>query len=875
MAKLSLCLKNKVICMESQKTIQKNSKNNQMPNTYISLFSGGGIGCYGFRLEGYECIATNEINERRLNIQKYNNKCRYKRGYIVGNLSDRATKNQIRNEFEFWKKNRGVKDLDVIIATPPCQGMSVANHKKNNELGRNSLVVESIKLVNELNPKFFVFENVRSFLNSICTDSDGNNRRIRDSIDLNLGGTYNIQYSVINFKDYGNPSSRTRTIVLGVRKNLLDVTPLDFFPTLQEQKTVRQTIGHLPSLKDMGEIDAGDVFHHFRRYSEEMRSWIENINEGESAFDNSELKRRPHRVVNGVVVFNKMKNGDKYTRCIWDKHGACVHTRNDILSSQATLHPTDDRVFSVRELMLLMSIPNSFSWSSTPERVINQYTHDEKRAFLRKEELNIRQSIGEAVPTTIFRQVAAKMKSWLKTHKFEEKEVQKIIKWNNLLVTDKLKKFVNENIDCYSFVELSKIVELANAQRHKHAGYYTRQDICFTVIKDLPDASQFSSIRILEPSVGTGNFLPLLIEKYKTVQNVEIDVIDIDKNAIEILKILINKLSVPKNIAINYLNLDFLLFGQHDSMEVQSKSYDIVVGNPPFGKITNNNDLLKKYKIGKNNKATNNLFSFFLEKAIHLADCVALILPKSLLSAPEFDHTREFVSQYSMRKIIDYGERGFKGVRIETICLILDTTKRTFNENVMVESYIKKEITYQRQNYICSKEFPYWLLYRDTFFDRAASKLKLGVFAAYRDRQITKKITKPEGKVRVLKSRNIGSNTIIDIPNYDSYLDNHENILIAKFLNHESAVLVPNLTYYPRACFLPKNTIIDGSVAVLIPKNPVDVTEDDLRYYNSEEFTEFYRIARNFGTRSLNIDKNSVYFFGLSKERLNYKLHSH
>lgn len=41
--------------------------------TYISLFSSAGIGCYGFKLEGFDCIATNELIARRLEIQKFNN----------------------------------------------------------------------------------------------------------------------------------------------------------------------------------------------------------------------------------------------------------------------------------------------------------------------------------------------------------------------------------------------------------------------------------------------------------------------------------------------------------------------------------------------------------------------------------------------------------------------------------------------------------------------------------------------------------------------------------------------------------------------------------------------------------------------------------
>jgi DNA (cytosine-5)-methyltransferase 1 len=46
------------------------------PLTYISLFSTG-IGCYGFSLENYSCVATVEILQKRIAIQRYNNKCKY------------------------------------------------------------------------------------------------------------------------------------------------------------------------------------------------------------------------------------------------------------------------------------------------------------------------------------------------------------------------------------------------------------------------------------------------------------------------------------------------------------------------------------------------------------------------------------------------------------------------------------------------------------------------------------------------------------------------------------------------------------------------------------------------------------------------------
>ncbi len=842
--------------------MQENLKKNL---TYISLFSGAGVGCYGFKLENFECIATNEIIERRLNIQKHNNKCRYESGYIPDDIVEEETKNKIRKELDFWKENHGVKELDVLIATPPCQGMSVANHKKGDELARNSLVVESIKLVDEIWPRFFIFENVRAFLNSVCTDIDGKEKKIREAIELNLGGKYNIHYQVINFKDYGNPSSRTRTLVLGVRKDLPEITPLDFMPKLQDERIVREVIGDLQSLKTMGEVAENDIYHNFRPYAKHMLVWIENIKEGESAFDNKDPKRRPYKIVNGKVVSNIKKSGDKYSRCFWDKPGACVHTRNDILASQMTVHPSDNRVFSVREVMRLMSVPNSFKWTGTPEQELNKFPLEQKQKFLKKEEMNIRQSLGEAVPTVIFRQIASRIRQAMEKNILDEREVERIIMQNKLEITENLQVFLKNNLANYSYAELSKIVELANAQRLKHAAYYTRQDICFTVIKDLPDASSFSSLRILEPSVGAGNFLPLLIEKYKSVADVEIDLIDIDRNAIDILKILVEKLEIPGNIKINFINEDFLLYGQNGLFATENVHYDIAVGNPPFGKITNDDSLLAEYRKGKRNTKTNNLFSFFLEKSISHADTIALIIPKSFLSTPEFNYTRERVAQFAIKKITDYGEKGFKDVKIETISLIINTKREGADNRTLVESYVKNEIDFKEQNYICSKDFPYWLVYRDTFFDNVASKLRFDVFTAYRDRQITKKITQPNGRMRVLKSRNIGNNIIVDIPDYDSYVDEYENLAIAKYVNYKDAVLIPNLTYYPRACFLPEDTIVDGSVAVLIPKEEVMVTKDDLAYYNSEEFTEFYKVARNYGTRSLNIDNNSVFFFGLAK----------
>ena len=771
------------------------------PLTYISLFSSAGVGCFGFKENGFHCIATNEILEKRLKIQKYNHKCAYETGYLSGDISTQEIKNLLFAEIDLWKQLHNISEPDVIIATPPCQGMSVANHKKGDEIGRNSLVVESIKITQEVNPKFFIFENVRAFLSTICTDIDGVEKSIEEAIKLNLGGQYNILFKVINFKDFGSNSSRTRTLVIGVRKDLQNISPYDIFPNQKEPKTLRKLFEGLDILNEMGDISEKDIFHSFRTYNSKMLPWIENLQEGQSAFDNTEKERIPHQVKNGEVFFNERKNGDKYARWYWDKEGPCIHTRNDILSSQNTIHPSENRVFSIRELMLMMSIPNNFKWSNISEKDFEVMSISEKNNFLKKEELNIRHCIGEAVPTGVFSSIAKNIKNVL------EQKFLSLTEINNIIKSEKLEKIEN----LISFIEC--------------------------------------------------NFISLLVEKYKDKEEVIFDLLDIDNNSLQILKCILEQLKYPKNIKINFISADFLTYDF-------SQKYDIVVGNPPYKKITKNQELLGEYKANIRNKETNNIFSFFIEKSIKLGKFISLIVPKSLINAPEFNITREILAEQNLLKICDYGEKGFKGIKIETISFLLETSPKKYSESIVIESYIQETLQKNKKSYLLSDEFPYWLIYRNKEFDKISNKMKFDIFQSFRDRQITKDKTKEMGKIRVLKSRNIGNNEVKNFENYDCYIDDTDNLTVAKFLNQEKVVMIPNLTYYPRASFLPKNTIVDGSVALLTLKNGSrQPTEKDLDYYGSKEFEKFYRVARNYGTRSLNIDNNSVFFFGLLKEQ--------
>lgn len=828
--------------------------------TYISLFSSAGIGCYGFKMEGFDCIATNELIERRLNIQRFNNKCKYESGYICGDITSDEVKEQLFGQIDFWKKKEKLNRVDVVIATPPCQGMSVANHKKSDtEIVRNSLVVESIKIIKEVRPRFFVFENVPAFMKTICTDVDGVDKPISEAIQNNLGNTYSYISQVINFKDYGACSSRQRTVVIGVANDYADeVSPMELFPDLVVEKTLRNVIGGLPSLKKFGEIDPNDIYHAFRVYPEHMREWISDLKEGQSAFENEDDYKKPHQIKDGKLVINKQKNGDKYRRQIWDKVGPCIHTRNDQLASQNTVHPEDDRVFSIRELMLMMTVPYDFKWVEKSTDELNKLSLNEKRKFLKKEEIKIRQSLGEAVPTIIFQQIAHKMQLVLKTPPINTAEINKIVNNGKFKNTKELIAFINENPLGLTTSALSRIAELSNTKRTDNAAFFTSKSLITEMMCNLPVIDK-KKIKILEPSVGVGNFIPLIIEKFKD-KDVELDLVDIDGDSIEVLKALLRKYNVPKNIQINYIVDNFLLH----SFE---KKYDYVIGNPPFYKMKSSDTLLSKYRQYAVNKETTNICSFFLDKAEMIGDYVAIVFPKFLLNTPEFKGTRDYISKKSVECIIDFGEKGFPGVLIETIAIFINNNANPNRTKVF--SYPKQIEMIQKQKYIFDSSLPYWIIYRNPQFDEELKKLNFDIFTVFRDRQITNKYLQAKGEIRVLKSRNISDDGkgIIDIDGYDSYIEKGDasEMSVYSFLNKENVYLTPNMTYKPRVIKKPRGVLVNGSLAILIPKNNMVLTDVQMAYFSTDEYRNFYQIARNYQTRSLNVDACSVYFYGVLK----------
>lgn len=145
------------------------------------------------------------------------------------------------------------------------------------------------------------------------------------------------------------------------------------------------------------------------------------------------------------------------------------------------------------------------------------------------------------------------------------------------------------------------------------------------------------------------------------------------------------------------------------------------------------------------------------------------------------------------------------------------------------------------------------------------------MFDVFRDRQITKKNTTSErkkGLLRVIKARNIQDDgSILSIEGYDSFIEPEicQDFAVAKYIVDLNVYLTPNMTYNPRVICNKTGLVPDGSVAVLIPKQQMKLTQIQISFFATEKYRKFYQIARNLSTQSINIDSKSVFFYGVKK----------
>ena len=341
----------------------------------LSLFASAGIGETYFSEIGIDIKVANELLEKRANLYKAINP---DTTVICGDI----TKEDVFSNI--IKACSG--EVDFILASPPCQGMSVAGKNRCQKTmeadERNYLITYVVKAIKSTNPDYVIVENVPALL-KLQLFYAKQYRTVLEILEYEFGNEYIIDSKVVDAADYGVPQTRLRAII---KMNRIGTEWA--WPEKQEKITVRQAIGELPSL-EAGE-HSNIKWHFARKHSKENILWMKHTPTGKSAFSNE-------------VYYPQKKDGTRikgyessYRRIRWDAPAPTITIRNDCIASQRNVHPgrllsdgtySDARVLTPLELMILNSLPKDWNIpDDTPE-------------------LLIRQCIGESIPPLMLKEI--------------------------------------------------------------------------------------------------------------------------------------------------------------------------------------------------------------------------------------------------------------------------------------------------------------------------------------------------------------------------------------------------------------------------------------------------------------------------------------
>lgn len=236
------------------------------------MFAGAGGMSLGFEQAGFDVAAAVEIDPIHCAIHKFNfPDCAVIPKSVAGLSGD-----EIRRLADLEGR-----EIDCVFGGPPCQGFSMIGHRVLDD-PRNSLVMDFVRIVAELDAKTFVFENVkgltvgkhREFLDELVAAFDARGYQVR------------LPWRVLNAACYGVPQHRQRLILFGAKKGLdvpdypLAITnPADGKRNIQglpSGPTCQDALGDLPDAERFETLNETDVvkttaFKTPSNYAAEMR----------------------------------------------------------------------------------------------------------------------------------------------------------------------------------------------------------------------------------------------------------------------------------------------------------------------------------------------------------------------------------------------------------------------------------------------------------------------------------------------------------------------------------------------------------------------------------------------------------------------------
>ncbi len=218
----------------------------------IDLFAGAGGMSLGFEQAGFDVVAAVEIDPVHAAVHKFNfPECAVLPRSVVG-----LTGAEIRR-----KAGIGSRPVDVVFGGAPCQGFSLIGHRVLED-PRNSLVRDFVRIVSELEARFFVFENVKGLT------VGGHRKFLEELIEAfeDVGYLVRLPWQVLNAASYGVPQDRERFFLLGARKGLatpkypVETTHLPGKPVLglAPGPTCRDALGDLPDADSFAELVDSD-----------------------------------------------------------------------------------------------------------------------------------------------------------------------------------------------------------------------------------------------------------------------------------------------------------------------------------------------------------------------------------------------------------------------------------------------------------------------------------------------------------------------------------------------------------------------------------------------------------------------------------------
>lgn len=201
---------------------------------FIDLFAGAGGLSLGLEQAGFQVVFANEINKTCAETYLYNRKMSKEQVY-VGDIND-LLKNISKYKHYF-------EDISLVCGGPPCQGFSMANRQRLIDDPRNHLYKSYLEFLSIIKPKFFIMENVKGMAKKMD--------EILDDFHNKLGLEYDIEYRILNAKDFGIPQNRERLIVIG---NCIGIKTSQIFEEIDKRKnneivTLGSAILDLPKLQ--------------------------------------------------------------------------------------------------------------------------------------------------------------------------------------------------------------------------------------------------------------------------------------------------------------------------------------------------------------------------------------------------------------------------------------------------------------------------------------------------------------------------------------------------------------------------------------------------------------------------------------------------